>query len=80
MKYLAEENGNPDSLDVLVRSAISQFEGYVKLNKKIPPEVLTSISGIDDAEQLADTMAAHMPLKLAEKQNVLEIRRCSKTS
>jgi len=59
--------------EVLIRSAISQFEGYVKLNKKIPPEVLTSVSGIDDAEQLADTMAAHMPLKLAEKQKVLEI-------
>jgi ATP-dependent Lon protease len=62
-----------DDTDVLIRSAISQFEGYVKLNKKIPPEVLTSVSGIDDAEQLADTMAAHMPLKLAEKQKVLEI-------
>jgi ATP-dependent Lon protease len=66
----AEEN---EDIDVLIRSAISQFEGYVKLNKKIPPEVLTSVSGIDDAEQLADTMAAHMPLKLAEKQKVLEI-------
>ena len=59
--------------EVLVRSAISQFEGYVKLNKKIPPEVLTSVSGIDDPEQLADTMAAHMPLKLEDKQKVLEI-------
>ncbi|WDE00879.1 endopeptidase La [Thalassomonas actiniarum] len=59
--------------EVLVRSAISQFEGYVKLNKKIPPEVLTSVSGIDDPEQLADTMAAHMPLKLLDKQKVLEI-------
>ncbi|MFM2480020.1 endopeptidase La [Celerinatantimonas sp. YJH-8] len=59
--------------EVLVRSAISQFEGYIKLNKKIPPEVLTSVSGIDDAARLADTMAAHMPLKLADKQRVLEI-------
>ncbi|CAG9297015.1 endopeptidase La [Celerinatantimonas diazotrophica] len=59
--------------EVLVRSAISQFEGYIKLNKKIPPEVLTSVSGIDDAARLADTMAAHMPLKLADKQQVLEI-------
>ncbi|WP_108651295.1 endopeptidase La [Dongshaea marina] len=59
--------------DVLIRSAISQFEGYIKLNKKIPPEVLTSISAIDDAARLADTMAAHMPLKLDEKQQVLEI-------
>jgi ATP-dependent Lon protease len=59
--------------EVLVRSAISQFEGYVKLNKKIPPEVLTSLNGIEDAARLADTMAAHMPLKLAEKQKVLEM-------
>jgi len=71
--FLDVETVNEDDCEVLVRSAISQFEGYVKLNKKIPPEVLTSVSGIDDAEQLADTMAAHMPLKLAEKQKVLEI-------
>ena len=60
--------------EVLIRSAVSQFEGYVKLNKKIPPEVLTSLNGIDDAARLADTMAAHMPLKLAEKQKVLEMK------
>ena len=60
--------------EVLVRSAVSQFEGYVKLNKKIPPEVLTSLNGIEDASRLADTMAAHMPLKLAEKQKVLEMQ------
>ena len=60
--------------EVLIRSAVSQFEGYVKLNKKIPPEVLTSLNGIDDAARLADTMAAHMPLKLVEKQKVLEMR------
>lgn len=61
--------------EVLIRSAVSQFEGYVKLNKKIPPEVLTSLNGIDDAARLADTMAAHMPLKLAEKQKVLEMKK-----
>lgn len=59
--------------EVMSRSAMNQFEGYVKLNKKIPPEVLTSLSGIDDADRLADTMAAHMPLKLADKQHVLEL-------
>lgn len=59
--------------EVMSRSAMNQFEGYVKLNKKIPPEVLTSLSGIEDADRLADTMAAHMPLKLADKQHVLEI-------
>lgn len=60
--------------EVLIRSAVSQFEGYVKLNKKIPPEVLTSLNGIEEAARLADTMAAHMPLKLAEKQKVLEMQ------
>lgn len=59
--------------EILSRSAISQFEGYIKLNKKIPPEVLTSLNGIDDVARLADTMAAHMPLKLSEKQKVLEM-------
>ena len=59
--------------EVLIRSAISQFEGYIKLNKKIPPEVLTSVSGIEDADRLADTMASHMPLKIEEKQSALEI-------
>lgn len=59
--------------EILVRSAMNQFEGYVKLNKKIPPEVITSLQGIDDADRLADTMAAHMPLKLADKQHALEI-------
>ncbi|MBT8079548.1 MAG: endopeptidase La [Gammaproteobacteria bacterium] len=61
-------------IDVLVRSIIAQFEQYVKLNKKVPPEILTSLSGIDQAGRLADTVAAHMALKLAEKQRILEIR------
>lgn len=56
-----------------MRTAISQFEGYIKLNKKIPPEVLTSLNSIDDPARLADTIAAHMPLKLADKQSVLEM-------
>ena len=73
IEYVEPKTDLGDDIEVLIRSAISQFEGYVKLNKKIPPEVLTSVSGIDDAEQLADTMAAHMPLKLADKQKVLEI-------
>ncbi|MCF4008018.1 endopeptidase La [Rheinheimera sp. UJ63] len=59
--------------EVFLRSAINQFEGYIKLNKKIPPEVLTALSGIDDAARLADTMAAHMPLKVDDKQKVLEL-------
>ncbi len=60
-------------MDVLGRSVISQFEQYVKLNKKVPPEVLTALAGIEQAGRLADTVAAHMSLKLAEKQKVLEI-------
>lgn len=60
-------------LDVLMRTAISTFDQYVKLNKRIPPEVLNSLSGIDDPGRLADTIAAHMTLKLDEKQTVLEM-------
>ena len=52
---------------------IAQFDQYVKLNKKIPPEILTSLAGIDDAGRLADTIAAHLPLKLEQKQQVLEM-------
>jgi ATP-dependent Lon protease len=59
--------------EVLMRSAVSLFDQYVKLNKKVPPEVLTSLSSIDDAGRLADAMAAHMSLKLDEKQRVLEM-------
>jgi ATP-dependent Lon protease len=60
-------------MDVLTRSVITQFEQYVKLNKKVPPEILTSLAGIEQAGRLADTVAAHMSLKLSEKQKVLEI-------
>lgn len=62
----------PD-ITVIVRSLMSQFEQYIKLNKKIPPEILTSLAGIDDPVRLVDTIAAHMTLAIAEKQNVLEI-------
>ncbi|HSB98157.1 MAG TPA: endopeptidase La, partial [Spongiibacteraceae bacterium] len=59
--------------EALVRSALAQFEKYVNLSKKIPSEVLTSLSGIDEPGRLADTIAAHMAMDLAQKQNVLEI-------
>ncbi len=59
-------------LDVLQRTVINSFDQYVKLNNKIPPEVLNSLSGIDDPSRLADTMAAHMTLKVNEKQAILE--------
>ncbi|HEY8160494.1 MAG TPA: endopeptidase La [Methylobacter sp.] len=58
--------------DVLQRTVIGSFDQYVKLNNKIPPEVLNSLSGIDDPSRLADTMAAHMTLKINEKQAILE--------
>ncbi len=67
-------NENERELEVLGRSVINLFDQYVKLNKKVPPEILTSLSGIDDPARLADTIAAHMSLKLDEKQRVLEIR------
>lgn len=69
-----EDRHDEREVDVLVRSIIAQFEQYVKLNKKVPPEILTSLSGIDAAGRLADTVAAHMALKLAEKQRILEIQ------
>ena len=60
-------------VEALRRAIVAQFEQYVKLNKKIPPEILTSLGGIDDAGRLADTIAAHLPLKLEQKQKMLEI-------
>ena len=60
-------------VEVLMRSLMTLFDQYVKLNKKVPPEILTSLSGIDDPGRLADTIAAHMSLKLDEKQTILEI-------
>lgn len=59
--------------EALVRSTLAQFEKYVNLSKKIPSEVLTSLSGIEEPDRLADTIAAHMTMDLVQKQNVLEI-------
>ncbi|NQZ51404.1 MAG: LON peptidase substrate-binding domain-containing protein, partial [Moritella sp.] len=73
IEYIISESVSDEEEDVLIRSAIGQFEGYIKLNKKIPAEVLTSVAAIDEAARLADTMAAHMPLKLEDKQVVLEL-------
>jgi ATP-dependent Lon protease len=60
-------------LEAMRRAIIAQFDQYVKLNKKIPPEILGSLAGIDEAGRLADTIAAHLPLKLEQKQEVLEM-------
>lgn len=71
-QYLLSPKIEERQQEVLLRTAINQFEKYVKLNKKIPPEILTSLHNIHDAARLADTVAAHMPLKLTDKQSVLE--------
>lgn len=73
VEELKHEGTDIPDLVVIIRSLMSQFEQYIKLNKKIPPEILTSLAGIDDPVRLVDTIAAHMTLKIAEKQNVLEI-------
>ncbi len=60
-------------VEAMRRALVTQFDQYVKLNKKIPPEILTSLGGIEEAGRLADTVAAHLPLKLEQKQQVLEM-------
>jgi ATP-dependent Lon protease len=67
------EPGDESEVEAMRRAIVQQFDQYVKLNKKIPPEILTSLAGIDDAGRLADTIAAHLPLKLEQKQVILEI-------
>ncbi|MYM22301.1 endopeptidase La [Duganella sp. FT135W] len=70
---LDSELGDDSEIEAMRRAIVQQFDQYVKLNKKIPPEILASLSGIDDAGRLADTVAAHLPLKLEQKQVILEI-------
>jgi ATP-dependent Lon protease len=73
IEVLDDTDGLEDrEIEVLTRSVVAQFENYVKLSKKVPPEILTSLSGIDHPGRLADTVAAHMSLRLADKQRVLE--------
>jgi ATP-dependent Lon protease len=67
-----DDPGDERELDALARTVITQFEQYIKLNKKIPPEVLVSINQIDDPSKLADTVASHLSLKIPEKQELLE--------
>ncbi len=73
VKVAASVSGDSRKIDVLSRSLVGLFEQYVKLNKKVPPEILSSLSSIDDPVRLADTIAAHLGLKIAEKQKVLEM-------
>ena len=69
---LPEVDSDPRELEALGRTVVSQFEQYVKLNKKVPPEVLVSLSQIEDSSKLADTVAAHLSLKISDKQDLLE--------
>ncbi len=69
---IAEKPGDSQEIEALARTVVSQFEQYIKLNKKIPPEVLVSINQIEDSGKLADTVASHLALKIPEKQELLE--------
>jgi ATP-dependent Lon protease len=84
-EYLAAEAqpipadpGQAHEIEAMRRALLAQFDQYVKLNKKIPPEILTSMSGIDDGGRLADAIAAHLPLKLEQKQQILEMSEAGK--
>jgi ATP-dependent Lon protease len=71
-ELVADENADAVEIEALSRSVVSEFEGYVKLNKKVSAEVVASVTQIDDYSKLADTVAAHLAVKIADKQTVLE--------
>ncbi len=71
-EIIEDATGDDREIEALARTVITQFEQYIKLNKKIPPEVLVSINQIDEASKLADTVASHLSLKIPEKQELLE--------
>ena len=75
---IAADPGQAHEIEAMRRALLAQFDQYVKLNKKIPPEILTSMSGIDDGGRLADAIAAHLPLKLEQKQQILEMSEVGK--
>ena len=72
VERVTEQPGAKDELEALARSVVSQFESYVKLNKKVSPEVLGTVSQIEDYSKLADTIASHLAVKISDKQDVLE--------
>ena len=76
-EFIDEPLEEDKELEALGRSVVSQFEQYIKLNKKIPPEVLVSVNQIENASKLADTVASHLSLKIAEKQDLLEVKTVS---
>jgi ATP-dependent Lon protease len=72
VEKISESEGAKDEIEAMARSAVSQFESYVKLNKKISPEVLGTVAQIEDYSKLADTIASHLAIKIADKQDILE--------
>ncbi len=77
VERVSESVGAQDEIEAMARSAVSQFESYVKLNKKISPEVLGTLGQIDDYSKLADTVASHLAIKISDKQELLEITKIS---
>lgn len=73
LESVEDESMDEREAEVLIRAVMNEFDQYVKLNNKIPPEILTSLSGIDDGGRLADTIAAHLSLKIEDKQHILEM-------
>lgn len=78
IEYLEHEEGDKREVEIFIRSLRSQFEQYVKLNRKIPAEIMASIVAIEDASRLGDTIAAHLSIKLEDKQKLLEMNQLSK--
>ncbi len=74
---MEDQTGDLQEMEALSRSVVTQFEQYIKLNKKIPPEVLVSVNQIEDPGKLADTVASHLALKIADKQEMLELETIS---
>src|SRR5262245_34446229 len=72
VEEVPEQVGAKEEIEALARSAVTQFESYVKLNKKISPEVLGNVAQIEDYSKLADTIASHLAIKIADKQEILE--------
>jgi ATP-dependent Lon protease len=75
---LADDAGNQIEVEALARSVVTEFEGYVKLNKKVSPEVVSTVGQIDDYAKLADTVASHLAIKIADKQAILEMTSVAK--
>ena len=73
VSLIDNQSGQEDQEDALARAALNSFDKYVKLNKKIPSEILTTLSGIENPSRLADSIAAHMSLKIEDKQEILQM-------